>query len=116
MGQMQTIGRHKTTVHTECGTTTVRYVDTDVVTFDAGLIMLQTGGYRTATTKARMNQTANQFGLGFTVYQRDFGWFVKTSAGTVPFEEDTLTLDRTRAATATLDRATMQRGQGKSCL
>lgn len=30
----------------------------------------------TNTTKLRMNQAANQFGLGFGVYQKNHAWFV----------------------------------------
>lgn len=41
-----------------------------------GRIRLDSGGYRTATTKRAMNQASNQFKLGFRVWQRDGDWFV----------------------------------------
>ena len=56
--------------------------------------MLNTGGWPTVTTKARMNQTANQYDLGFTVYQKDFNWFVQTAFAIIPFDGSILTLDR----------------------
>lgn len=94
MGQMKWIGKRATKVTTEFGTTTVRYHETDVVTFDAETITLKTGGWRTATTKNRMNQTANQYDLRFIVYQEKFEWFVRTAFHTIPFGGDTLVLKR----------------------
>jgi hypothetical protein len=77
MSQTNCIGRTATFVRTDSdGRTVVRYHQTDVVAFDAESIRLNSGGWRTATTKLRMNQTANQFGLGFSVYQHKFEWFV----------------------------------------
>lgn len=72
----------------------VRYQNTTVVSWDAGRINLNAGGYRSATTKLRMNQAGNQFGLGYHVYQRDFVWFVRYRGVVLSFVNDTLTLDR----------------------
>lgn len=42
----------------------------------------------TVTTKRKMNQTANQFGLEFGVHQKNFTWFVTTPLGdTIPFKD-----------------------------
>ncbi|GAG49119.1 unnamed protein product [marine sediment metagenome] len=76
MAQQNRIGRTATTVRPEDGYTCVRYHYTDVVRFNDDEIILDTGGWFTQTTKTRMNQTANQYGLGFRVYQEDGGWFV----------------------------------------
>ena len=76
MGQMQQVGSHKTTVSTEDGITRVVYHSTTVVKFDRDTVTLDSGGFETATTKARMNQAANQFGLEFHVWQKDFVWYV----------------------------------------
>ena len=88
MGQMQTISRGNTTVH---GTMTsgkrrkttqddpqlsVVLYNTEVVRVERDRITLNHGGYKTVTTKARMNQAANQYGLGYTVYQEKGEWFV----------------------------------------
>lgn len=61
------------------------YHDTEVVLFDADTIILDHGGWRTSTTKTRMNQTATQYGLGFRVFQKDFDWFVSYRGLTVKF-------------------------------
>ena len=83
MSQTQHLGRTATCVHTEDGVTRVRYHATDVVAFDVDRVTLDSGGWRTATTKLRMNQAANQFGLRYVVFQKDFEWFVArpTAAG-----------------------------------
>jgi hypothetical protein len=80
MSQSHTVGTHKTKVRTNGeypnGVTSVTYHNTDVVKFTNEWIVLDSGGWQTFTTKARMVQAANQFGLGFTVYQKNFEWFV----------------------------------------
>lgn len=60
------------------GALRVRYHTTDIVVVDStGLITLNSDGWRTATTKRRMNQTANQCNLGFQVVQHKGEWFVQ---------------------------------------
>ncbi len=81
------IGAHKTQVSTDQGVTRVRYHSTDVVKFDADEIVLNSGGWMTNTTKSRMNQTANEFRLGFTVSQKDFIWYVNLNGTTFPFHD-----------------------------
>ena len=78
MGQTRTIGTTATTIgRNENGAMVVRYHATPVVTVNpGGLITLNTGGYFTHTTKSRMNQAANQFDLGYQVYQKAYAWFV----------------------------------------
>ena len=81
MSQTHTIGRTATKVEHRGLETFVRYHNTDVVQFDSQYITLNTGGWETATTKLRMNQASNQFNLGFSVYQKDFQWFVVIPQG-----------------------------------
>jgi len=77
MAQMYEIGKHATTVATgEDGKTRVTYHSTVVVAFDHNEVTLNTGGWETVTTKTRMNQTSNQFRLGYQVYQKDYQWYV----------------------------------------
>lgn len=78
MSQVHTLGKAHTTVTRKGnGELRVTYHNTDVVTVHAnGNVTLDTGGWRTATTKTRMNQASNQFGLGFQVHQDEFAWFV----------------------------------------
>jgi len=39
-------------------------------------VLLNTGGWKTATTKRRINQAAKEFELGYVVVQRDGKWYV----------------------------------------
>lgn len=82
------IGKHKTSVKRDGDTVTVRYWHTDVVTANllTGDVTLNTGGWQTTTTKARMNQTSVEYNMGFTVYQKDWQLFVRKNDGTeIPF-------------------------------
>ena len=61
------------------------YHQTDVATIDGYHVHLNTGGYRSNTTKVRMNQFANQFCFGvFHVYQKDFEWYVQVEGQEKP--------------------------------
>lgn len=95
MAQTQTIGRHATKVKTENGWTFVTYHATTVIRFNYEHIILDSGGWQTLTTKNRMNQASNQFGLGIYVYQKDFNWFVhiETTGERLPFK-DGMTIKR----------------------
>lgn len=94
MPQLQEIGSHKTTIHTDDNNVKhVVYHNTRVVSFDYDTITLRRNGYKTATTKRRMNQTSNQFNLGFKVYQDDFTWYVDYKGETLEFKEG-MTLER----------------------
>tara|TARA_A100001201_G_scaffold128868_1_gene114058 strand:+ start:877 stop:1224 length:348 start_codon:yes stop_codon:yes gene_type:complete len=73
------IGTHKTSIYRNENNLIVRYWFTDIVTITNDSIILNNGGYYTATTKKRMNQVSLQFGLGFNVFQKDYEWFVQTS-------------------------------------
>ena len=95
MSQTQTIGRTATKVEHRGLETFVRYHNTDVVQFDSLYITLNTGGWETATTKLRMNQASNQFGLGYQVYQKDYRWYVVIPQGeTVEFTGQRITFPR----------------------
>ena len=87
MARQDQIGKLATSVATGAdGVTRVTYHATAVVAFDAKRVTLDSGGYRTNTTKTRMNQTANQFRLGFRVFQHDHEWFVRRpDGGEMPF-------------------------------
>jgi len=87
------IGKGNTTVAATNGVTLVTFHQTVVVSFDQKIITLNSGGWLTATTKTRINQTANQFDLGFNVYQDKGKWFVKFNNETIPFA-DNMTFER----------------------
>lgn len=82
MAQQDRIGKTATTTARDnAGITRVTYHNTIVVSFGNGRVTLDSGGWRTATTKTRMNQAARQFGLGFTVVQVKGDWYVNTQDG-----------------------------------
>ena len=94
MPQQTQVGTHRTTISTYDGFTNVFYHSTNVVSFNHKMIILRTGGYRTVTTKTRMNQASNQFDLGYRVYQRKGDWFVDFEGKTIEFKESTMDLVR----------------------
>lgn len=99
MSQTQRLGTRGTSFRRDKnGTLTVQYHQTVVVTAkEDGTIILDTGGWHTVTTKTRMNQAANQFGLGFNVRQKDYQWYVTVDRKGEPrfdviFDGHTLTI------------------------
>ena len=65
--------------------TSVVYHNTAVVQFNNDKIILNSGGWDTRTTKTRMNQASNQYGLRFSVYQVDFAWYVSIGDDMQPY-------------------------------
>jgi hypothetical protein len=97
MAQTHTVRGVATEVIRDSGSIIVRYHATNVVVVAMdGTITLNTGGWRTVTTKLRMNQAARQFHLGYRVCQKDFNWYVESTDQRWPwrveFATDTLTL------------------------
>ncbi len=88
MSQNHTLGRRGTTARRGPDGLSVVYHQTEVVhQLPDGGIVLDSGGWRTLTTKTRMNQAANQYGLDFQVSQKDFSWFVDWKGATIPFTD-----------------------------
>lgn len=54
----------------------VTYIRTRIVAWEGDTVTLNSDGWRTVTTKRKMCQAANQFGLRFCVYQKRGEWFV----------------------------------------
>jgi hypothetical protein len=90
----QVLNGYKTRVLTDEEKTRVFFHDTPVVTFDEKTIELDHGGWRTRSTKVRMNQASQEFELGFRVFQKAHDWFVDFHDETYLFDADTLTLNR----------------------
>jgi hypothetical protein len=80
MSRQHGIGTHKTTVARDAlGTVNVTYHQTIVAKqFKNGAIELSSGGWRTVTTKRRMNQALRTWGSRYLVYQRKGNWYVRT--------------------------------------
>lgn len=72
----------------------VIYRGTTVVYWDSSKIFLDTGGWKSATTKLRMNQASNQFGLGYGVYAKGGKWYVSYRGRQIPFTGNVLELSR----------------------
>ena len=87
MARMYEVGSHKTSVLTEGGWTKVIYHNTVVVKWNKNKIVLDSGMWLTNTTKTRMNQASNQYGLGYTIFQKNFQWFVEYKGKTYEFHD-----------------------------
>lgn len=74
-----------TAVYNNGDYTIVEYHRTEVVKFNRDEIVLNSRGWRTKTTKARMNQASNQFNLGFKVFQEKKVWYVDFNGDTLEF-------------------------------
>jgi hypothetical protein len=98
MTQTRKIGKTATKVLESNRYLIVKYHNTNVVVFDKVTreINLNTDGWKTATTKLRMNQTSNEHGLGFHVRQEKGLWYVtnrnREIPETIPFNNDSLTI------------------------
>ena len=76
------------------GITEVWLYNTAIVVFDANSITLNHGGWKTATTKQRMNQASDEYDLGYQVYQDNYNWYVNFKGNAYKFETCSLTLNR----------------------
>ena len=94
MAQLNKVGKHRTKVGKEGRETFVKYWHTKVVSFTEDTISLNNGGFLTNTTKARMNQASNEFGLGYRGYQKNYEWFVEHNGKTHEFTENMIFLNR----------------------
>lgn len=81
------IANNTTLIDQSEGVIGLRLHSTVVVVFDdSGHIILNTGGYRTTTTKDRLNRVARAH--GYSVFAKDFDWFVqKRGEEPIPFED-----------------------------
>jgi hypothetical protein len=86
MATMQKVGSTATSIRGHVNTRLqVQYHATVVVDIEDGVITLNSGGWRTSTTKARMNQASNQYGLGYQVSQKAGAWTVHYKGNEIPF-------------------------------
>ena len=88
------LSSYKTNVMITGDRLTVVYVSTPIVEKVGNAITLDSGGWQTFTTKRKMNQAADQFALGYGVFQKAHKWFVTLPTGeTIPFT-DGMTFNR----------------------
>jgi hypothetical protein len=77
MSRNDKLSKYRTSWETGIHGGSVTYVNTKIVSWDGSKnITLNSGGWQTVTTKRKMVQAANQFGLGYSVYQHKGEWFV----------------------------------------
>lgn len=58
-----------------------------IATIGDGFIELYSCGYRTTTTKSRLNAILKEHGNEDGLYQKNYDWFVSTKDGVIPFTE-----------------------------
>jgi hypothetical protein len=76
------------------GFTVVSYRGTPIVAFNDAQIKLCTGGWKSVTTKRKMNQASHQFGLGYGVYQKAGDWYVIFNGQDIEFDGNIFTIER----------------------
>jgi hypothetical protein len=84
-------GRYVVTLH-----------QTDIVTYDEDSITLNTGGWKTATTKARMNFVSEEYRLGYKVVSKNREWQVAYNGEAYPYPTDKVILDRNTGEVVTI--------------
>ena len=57
-----------------------------IATVFADEIQLFDGGWRSNTTKSRLNALCDEFARGCGVFQKQFEWFISSRAGTADFD------------------------------
>ena len=78
MPRMDKIGTHKTRVlESTNGHFSIHYHNTEVFRREGDHVILRTGGWRSLTTKTRMNQAARALNLPFQVRQSKWEWFIE---------------------------------------
>lgn len=67
------------------------YRGTPVASKLGNRVTLNTGGWKSRTTKVRMNQFSRHYCGGvFSVYQKDYEWFVSIHGKDLPFDGRTI--------------------------
>lgn len=86
MSQYQ-LGKKGTSLYCEKGWYTVRLYDTNILKWNEEFIILNSGGYKSVTTKRRLNQASSQFDLRFNVHSEKGKWFVDHHGGKELFKD-----------------------------
>lgn len=89
------ITMNNTSIRYESGMTIVRLHNTDIVKLGNRYIELNSGGYKTVTTKRRMNEVLQADDQPYHVYQENYCWRVRNSLNGKSYSfTDGLTLPR----------------------
>lgn len=85
-------GVETTTARDRDGALVGYYRGTAVASLLGDVVTLRTGGWKSRTTKVRMNQFSHHYAFGsFGVFQKDYEWFVNVNGQTLPFDGDSVT-------------------------
>lgn len=88
------LGRKKaTSLYSENDFMIVQLYNTKIIKWNDSEIVLNSGGWRTNTTKARINQASWENNLGISVSQVDSNWYVYRGSEVIPFS-DGMTISR----------------------
>lgn len=90
MSQQTRISRNNTTIRMEGDDIIVTLHSTDVVRVNVAHVILNSGGWKTATTRTRINQAARQLGFGYSVTQIRGVWYTNG----VAWQGRAITIDR----------------------
>lgn len=90
------LGKHCTATATIYNVLTVIYHETPIVRVFHDRIMLDSGGYLSATTKRRMNQASDDHNLGYQVYQKRFAWYASYKGKNYEFVAGKITLPKVK--------------------
>ena len=82
-----------TSIRIEGGDIIVRYHQTDIIWFNDDVIVFKTDGWKTVTTKSRMNQVAERFCLNFRVVTEDGNWVIYHNPDGRVFDFGTIVYD-----------------------
>tara|TARA_B110000902_G_C14210791_1_gene551284 strand:+ start:255 stop:545 length:291 start_codon:yes stop_codon:yes gene_type:complete len=93
MPRMDKLSMYKTTLEIDGDKGCVIYTKTKIVEWVGNKIKLNSDGWESVTTKRKMNQASNQFNLGYSVFQKDFVWYVDTPQGHTVKYYDGMTID-----------------------
>ena len=94
MARMDKLSTYQTTIAAAGDLTCITYHRTQIVAFDRHNIVLRTGGWDTATTRRKMNQASNQFGLRYSVYRDKGESYVRTPSGAIVPLTDEVIINR----------------------
>jgi len=66
-------------IESENGKVSVRLWRTEIAKVLDGQMVLNTGGYRTPTTKSRLNAMLQGMGSNWRIYQHNFEWWMRNT-------------------------------------
>lgn len=68
------------------GDKTITLHGTDIIKRIGDKVVLSSGGWRTVTTKRRLNQWLND--LGIFIYQKEYAWYIEYNGNRINFEDN----------------------------